>query len=102
MVTPRQARLLAGYATMSDMAAAMDMPVSTYISKETGLTAFTIKEGFRLAELCGFGFMDIDFLWADRPEKRNGKGESAAADREADLNEQESAIEYITDESNGT
>ena len=66
MVTPRQARVLAGYNTMSEMASAMGLPVSTYISKESGLTSFSIKEGFRFAELCGMSFMDIDFLWTDR------------------------------------
>ena len=67
MITPRQARVLAGYKTMSDMAAAMGMSPSTYISKETGLSSFSIKEGLRLAELCNVDFLDIDFLWAERP-----------------------------------
>ena len=84
MVTPRQARVLAGYNTMSEMASAMGLPVSTYVSKESGLTSFSIKEGFRFAELCGMSFMDIDFLWTDRPEKRYRKEETDDKDHSPD------------------
>lgn len=67
-LTPRQARLLAGYSTMSEIATDMEMPVSTYANKENGKTAFSIKEGMLFADLCNRHFSDIDFLWTDRPE----------------------------------
>ena len=70
-ITPRTARLLAGFEKMSDIAAAMGMPVSTYQSKESGQYTFTIAEGLKFAEVCGCQFTDIDFLWANCPEKRD-------------------------------
>lgn len=69
-ITPKRARILAGFETMSDMAEAMEMPISTYQSKESGKTAFTIKEALVFADLCNKDFADIDFLWFERPESR--------------------------------
>lgn len=77
---PRQARQLAGFETMSDMARAMDMPLSTYMNKETGRSTFTIKEAIVFARKCGLEFSDIDFLWAERPEIDGQKGDDYEAD----------------------
>ena len=79
-LTPNQARVLAGYKSMAEMALAMGLPVSTYTSKEQGRTAFTIKEAPLFSELCGRPFSDIDFLWCDRPATGTEKGESDGAE----------------------
>lgn len=70
-LTPREARVLAGFKSMSEMASAMSMPESTYASKETGKTSFTIKEGMVFADLCNRSFADIDFLWKECPMRRD-------------------------------